>query len=785
MATAAHPQPLICFGPFELDAANAELRKGGISVKIHPQPLQVLLLLAGRPKQIVTREEIRSCLWGGNTFVDFERGINSCVNQIRAALGDDPEKPRYVETIPRRGYRFIAPVTNREHAGGTAEAHALIMMRRPGGAEELAESGSPGGSIAAERPAATAEFDSAPKQQPWLAIACIAAMISIAGAAWWFTERRGASLHGLTELKQVQLTANSSENAVTSGAISPDGKYLAYTDTLGIHIKLMETGETRDIAPPESLRGMQVSWSIVDNWARDGSRVIANAEVAGMAPSIWSVPVMVGAPRKLRENATAGSVSQDGLLVAFTSKLSGIGDDRELWSMSVDGERAQKISEVDENSSFTGAEWSPHARRIAYVWTHQYGKKIDLALESRDLLGGAASVIPTWVWDFSWARDGRLIYSLDEAGPIGESCNFWGVRVDEKTGQPLEQPQRLTHWAGFCMDSTSMSGDGKRLAFRKWAYYGNIYTADLDGSGEHISAVRRLTLNEGRNYPSAWTADSSAVIFGAYRDGQWGIFKQRVGTDDAEPIATVADAKNLSPYGLDDIWSASARLSPDGAWVLYFVAPKVKDAADPYLAPARLMRVPVAGGNREQVLTARTLHRPACARAPVNLCVISEKSADMREMIFTAFDPVGGRGKELARFAADPEARFPNDYFWDLSPDGGTIAILQSGYPSIHFISLNGGGTRTIEVKGWEKLWSVNWAVDGRAVYVGAASKRGPSLLRVDLRGAARVIWEQRGTSGIMVATYSSPWAVASPDGKHLAIYEWSLSGNMWMMENF
>jgi TolB-like protein/Tfp pilus assembly protein PilF len=102
---------MIRFGPFELDAANGELRKAGVSLKIHPQPLQVLLLLVEHSGQTVTRGEIQRCLWGDNTFVDFERGINFCVNQIRVALGDDAEKPRYVETLPRRGYRFVAPVS--------------------------------------------------------------------------------------------------------------------------------------------------------------------------------------------------------------------------------------------------------------------------------------------------------------------------------------------------------------------------------------------------------------------------------------------------------------------------------------------------------------------------------------------------------------------------------------------------------------------------------------------------------------------------------------------------
>ena len=110
MASPAQPSRVIRFGAFELDAVNGELRKVGVSLKINPQPLRVLQLLAERPGQVVTREEIQRCLWGDNTFVDFERGINFCVNQIRATLGDDAEKPRYVETLPRRGYRFIAPV---------------------------------------------------------------------------------------------------------------------------------------------------------------------------------------------------------------------------------------------------------------------------------------------------------------------------------------------------------------------------------------------------------------------------------------------------------------------------------------------------------------------------------------------------------------------------------------------------------------------------------------------------------------------------------------------------
>jgi eukaryotic-like serine/threonine-protein kinase len=95
---------------FELDAATGELRKAGALVKLQPQPFRVLLLLVERAGQLVTREEIQCCLWKDSTFVDFEHGINFSINQIRVALEDDAEKPRYVETLPRRGYRFIGEV---------------------------------------------------------------------------------------------------------------------------------------------------------------------------------------------------------------------------------------------------------------------------------------------------------------------------------------------------------------------------------------------------------------------------------------------------------------------------------------------------------------------------------------------------------------------------------------------------------------------------------------------------------------------------------------------------
>ena len=101
---------LLRFGVFELNLDLEELRKNGTLLKLPPQPFKLLALLVSRSGQVVTRDEIQGQLWGNDTFIDFEQGVNKCIKQIRTALSDNPDNPLYLETIPRRGYRFLAPV---------------------------------------------------------------------------------------------------------------------------------------------------------------------------------------------------------------------------------------------------------------------------------------------------------------------------------------------------------------------------------------------------------------------------------------------------------------------------------------------------------------------------------------------------------------------------------------------------------------------------------------------------------------------------------------------------
>ena len=108
------------FGLFELDTESEELLKAGRTVRIQQQPYKLLCLLVAQAGKVVSREDIRSALWAAETFVDYDQGVNFAMKQVREALGDDSDHPVYVQTVPKRGYRFIAPVDTGAHGKATA-----------------------------------------------------------------------------------------------------------------------------------------------------------------------------------------------------------------------------------------------------------------------------------------------------------------------------------------------------------------------------------------------------------------------------------------------------------------------------------------------------------------------------------------------------------------------------------------------------------------------------------------------------------------------------------------
>ena len=748
MATPAHPPSVLCFGQFQLDGANGELRKAGISLKIHPQPFRVLQLLAERPRQIVTRDEIRNCLWGGNTFVDFDGGINSCVNQIRITLGDDPEKPRYIETIPRRGYRFVAAISSQF----PAERAAISDVHAP----ELQVVTTP-----------RREFVKASRKPKLLAGLTAAALALILGYFAW------SSRSTPRELKQTQLTANSGDDPVTGDAISPDGKYLAYSDKNGVHIKLLSTGETRTLS--------QISSDWYFAWYPDSTRFLGS-EIAHHG--LWAFSVIGAAPRKFLADGILGSIAPDGSTVAFTQNTGRVGD-REVWFIDSDGSNARKFLEVGEDTAVQEPSWSPDGRRIAYYTQRQLSDSFEVKVETRDLKGDAPAVIysefattpeKSKLRDFSWLTAELMVMSLAEpdsdlVNTFTVHCNLWELQIDSRTGRASGALKRLTNLpVGADVTYLYPTADGKRISVLRMLGSVSVYLADLDGEGKHISSPVRLTATEGWNNAPVWDADSRAILFESNRDGRLHIFRQEIAGDTAGPVAT-GPGEASGPV-----------VSPDDAFLLYVTPahPMVGGSS----TPVQLMRVPRAGGTPQEILSAHLIDSPRCSRAPANLCAIAEPAPDRKQVIFSAFEPLRGRGSELARIDADPDA----DYGWDLSPDGTNIAFVKrvprsdgkifSSEGPIRIISLNGGPPREIHVKGMNDFREyVDWAADGKGLILSHPTDTDPELLHVDLEGNVSVLWRQKGAVPLR--------GVPSPDGRHLAILCSGAYNNVWMLENF
>ena len=603
----------------------------------------------------------------------------------------------------------------------------------------------------------------------WRANAAVGGgILLLATVAVWFANRRPQTPTALPQLKLQQLTRNSSENGIKSGSISPDGKLLAYIDRVGMHLKVIETGETRTIPQPAELKSNLEDLSEVGQWFPDGTKFLAAVHPLGLdvplvtseGSSIWIIPISGAPPQKLRDEATLYSLSPDGSLISFGANKGRLGD-REIWVMRTDGQQARKVFDIDEKGTIGGLSWSPDGQRVIYSKATEGGNE---TFQAGDLKGGPlTTILPPGglkkVPDFMWLPDGRMIYKVEE-GETNFTCNLWQIRLDPRRSEFVGKPQRITDFAGVCANPQSVTADSKHFVIFEWRPHSSVFLAEIQADGTRITTPTRFTMEETWNNPLAWTADSKAVLFYTNRTGTEALFKQSLGQDTAEPIITLKKNEYLG----------HVCASPEGSWVLYTLGWEEERAQG---ESDKIMRVPITGGASQLVLAANTEGGPRCARSPATLCAIAERSADHKQLVFTAFDPLKGRGREIAKSDSDPTA----DYEWDLSPDGRRIAILKNRDGQVHILSLNGQAPQVITAKGWKILTSAAWAADGKGLFVSSYTPRGADLLHMDLQGNTHFLWEQGGGFG----TYGVP----SPDGRHLAIRAWYNETNLWMMENF
>ncbi len=596
-----------------------------------------------------------------------------------------------------------------------------------------------GKAAAAPARAAPLTADTAPARRWRLSIIVTVSALAVALAVGiGYREFRAPMRAEIPGITQRQLTTTTLENPLWAAAISPDGKFLAYSDEGGAYLRLLESGETNSLPLPPRVSPAAFSWY------PDGTRLLATtAGAPGRVGGLWAFSIVGGVPRKVRDGGWGGVVSPDGSRIAFITGIPG----REAWMAGPNGENPQRISEVS-NGRFHAGAWSPDGRYFAYVREQRVGDKVELFVElyetqtgrTTTILAGAHLGIVDPSSPLLWLPDWRLLLVQAEPPPRQNESNLWELPIARESGKPIGQPTRVTDWVGFEIGHLSVTSDGKRLSLAKLRLQIDVYVGELDASGTRLSAPRRLTLDERNDTPTAWTPDSSAVFFSSDRNGNLDVFRQGI-------EARVPNAMAMGPEN-----EAGARLSPDGAFLLYW-------AWSPGAEQRQLMRVPVAGGPAEMVYSSGRNPGFLCSRSPAAGCVLSEQ--DQKRVVLYALDPVKGKGAELARVELPSLA----DYGWGLSPQGSRAAVLQFevGNNRLHLVDLPGGTVRELTAPGWSGFFSVNWTLDGNAMYLTTWSpETGAALLLVDLQGRSRVLLQRS-------VFYALRSPVPSPDGRWLA----------------
>jgi DNA-binding winged helix-turn-helix (wHTH) protein/Tol biopolymer transport system component len=715
------------FGVFELDRRAGELRRQGRKVKLQEQPFQLLLQLLEKPGEVVTREELRNRLWPADTFVDFDHSLNAAIRRLRDALGDSAENPTFVETVARRGYRFLAPVSSAPMNGnGSLQSQAAIPIAFPA---------------------------SVHPPRWWVAAIAVAAALVTLGLVlgfFFFARREPAPVH------ITRLTANPIDDPVRAAAISRDGRYLAFSDETGFYLRLIDTGETHSVPLPPDLAASSISW-----FPDSVHMIVALTGERGEC-SLWELSALGGEARKLVDDGRFPAVSPNGKEVAF---VAGKALREKIWLAATDGTQAREL--IGENGDlFGGVTWSPDGQKLAYSTAKfSYGSGVKAVINVLDVPAAGSQGLalrPATVLSLfglegaiCWAPDGRLIYSVAEPRPRQLDSNLFSTLLDRQN-QPVGKPLRLTSDQGSVF-SISVSGDGKRIIYVKGVPEPDVYVATLDASGA-LSEPQRLTLDDRQDMPFDWTPDNKQVIFISDRTGTFSVYKQALGQ--MVPDMLIGGSQPV----------AEPRLSPDGTQLLYVVYPSWGDSSNQVL----LMRAPLAGGAPQQVAKADWISNHQCTRAPANRCVYSVARGD--KITFYSFDPFKGTGSQIFQLKDE----LSQLYNWSLSPDGSTLAIARGKWGEneegrIHLVSLNGAPERWIKINASRNLASIDWAADSKSLWAPTSADKDNELLQIDLRGNVRPVWHPKK---IRVG-----WAIPSRDGKKLALHVNSTSANIWMLD--
>jgi Tol biopolymer transport system component/DNA-binding winged helix-turn-helix (wHTH) protein len=525
-ATQNGNQGTIRFGVFDADLRTHELRKQGTRVRLPRQSFQILHMLLERPGELVTREELQKLLWPGDTFVDFDHGLNNAVKRIRTALGDSAETPRYIETLPRMGYRFMGPIETNGNGTLPSGTSAVVAV------------------TPAALPAAASASADAPTKWRTTALAMLVLLVVATGFGYF--SRRSAR-HEQPELTLIPLT--SYPGAEIAPTFSPDGNQIAFAWNGGEHragfdvyVKVIGT-ET-----PAQLTH-QPGPFVVPSWSPDG-RFIAverlNSE-RGSSSGIFLIPAVGGVERKLMDlayvkymYALALTWTPDSKWIAF-SKATESEFHSSLVLLNVDTLEQRTVAGPSARCEALGlAAFSSDGKSMAFACMYSFGLSaifvqpfpVGTARPLQELKGDLQGLI--------WTNDGRsLIYSLDR--------NLW--RVPVKGGKT----ERL--WFGQGASMPTLARRENRLAYVHEVHSVDIWRIALTGRGEE--PTRLFPSNLVQQNPQ-YSPDGKKIAFESTRSGTQEIWACEA--DGSQPLQLTS---------LGGALTGTPRWSPDGQRIVF------------------------------------------------------------------------------------------------------------------------------------------------------------------------------------------------------------------------
>ncbi len=513
---------VIRFGLYEADLAARELRREGAKVKLQDRPFEVLRILLEHPNEVVTREEFRNKLWPADTFVDFDHSLNTSINRLRQALRDDAENPRFVATVGRHGYRFIAPAMVSENGNSTLEE------QRAPTPENLPES------VATSKVTSTVF-------KPWRAAVVLG--VTAALAAVVFAAHRFFPQNQARVLSIVQVSHNS--NLDPWGRVTTDGARLFFMEREGDHWNLMQVPATGGDAQPFSAayRNMRIV-----NVSPDRSEFLATTFVArGGDLPLWLVPVVGGPPRRVGNILADDAVfTPDGRNITFNGP-DGIylcerngSDVRKLVSLpgrtahpawSKDGQRLRFTLFDDDSGESTmwevsanGGELHPVLRQWRLAGHERSGR---WSADGRYFFFESQQNGLQTIWV---VRDGGDSWLANDPQPVQLTFgpNSYGLPVPDDNGRSVfmwggQERREFVHFdeasrrfepllPGLKPTSFVFSPDGEQVAF---THDGTLWRSKSDGGEQRPLASGFVSIKN-----IAWSPDGQRIVFGAGPRGE-------------------------------------------------------------------------------------------------------------------------------------------------------------------------------------------------------------------------------------------------------------------------